>query len=281
MSILAAVFISPALAAAGAGLASVPIIIHLLNRRRFRRVIWAAMEWLLAAQRKNARRIRIEQLLLLLIRCLIMLLIGFALARPILGAMGLGHLFGQTRTVRVVVIDDSYSMNYGKNSAATSFAKAKAAAIQLVDMLDRDDAVSVILAGSPARKLIDDPSYEHKTVKEAIQGLKPSARGTDLGGALKLARTVLDRKDSPPAKQVVLIADRSRSAWQPQATGEAGDQAPAERLGPAIEEITRRATLNMIDVGEEDPSNLAITNLIARHAVAGADHQVYINATVN
>src|ERR1035437_4354450 len=121
--ILAIPFLSPGLAIAGAGLASVPIIIHLLNRRRFRRVIWAAMEWLLAAQRKNARRIRIEQLLLLAIRCLIMILIGLALAQPILKAMNLGVL-GQTRMTRVIILDDSYSMNYGglKTAGQTAIA---------------------------------------------------------------------------------------------------------------------------------------------------------------
>jgi tetratricopeptide (TPR) repeat protein len=47
-----------------AGAAAVPIIIHLLNRKRFRVVPWAAMRFLLAAQKRNIRRMRIEQLLL-------------------------------------------------------------------------------------------------------------------------------------------------------------------------------------------------------------------------
>ncbi len=48
----------------GLAAASVPILIHLLNRRKFREVPWAAMRFLLAAIRKNQRRIRIEQWLL-------------------------------------------------------------------------------------------------------------------------------------------------------------------------------------------------------------------------
>src|SRR3954447_12886156 len=68
-------------AAAVAGSAvSVPIIIHLLNRRRFRVVQWAAMRFLLAAQRKNARRMRLEQLILLACRCLVLLLTVLAMA---------------------------------------------------------------------------------------------------------------------------------------------------------------------------------------------------------
>jgi hypothetical protein len=63
-----------------AGAASIPIIIHLLNRRRFRIVIWAAMKFLLAAQKQNTRRMRLEQLLLLAVRVLLVLLIVGAMA---------------------------------------------------------------------------------------------------------------------------------------------------------------------------------------------------------
>src|SRR5262245_4083643 len=77
---LLAVFQFPlAAGAVAAGAVSVPIIIHLLNRRRFRVMNWAAMRFLLAAQRKNSRRMRLEQLILLLVRCLLVLLIVLAM----------------------------------------------------------------------------------------------------------------------------------------------------------------------------------------------------------
>ena len=68
----------------GLAAASVPIVIHLLNRRKFREVPWAAMRFLLAAIRKNRRRIRIEQWLLLAIRTLMVLLVVTAMAKPFL-----------------------------------------------------------------------------------------------------------------------------------------------------------------------------------------------------
>ena len=61
-----------------------PIVIHLLNKRRFKIVNWAAMDFLFEAEKKNRRRVQIENLLLLLLRCLAMLLIGLLLARPFL-----------------------------------------------------------------------------------------------------------------------------------------------------------------------------------------------------
>src|SRR4051812_4930918 len=75
--------ITPAFFYAGAALIGIPIIIHILNRRRFKVVTWAAMEYLLRAMRKNRRRIQFEQLLLLAVRCLLLALLGLALARPL------------------------------------------------------------------------------------------------------------------------------------------------------------------------------------------------------
>src|SRR5438552_13294782 len=65
---------------AGAAAISVPVIIHLLNRRRYKIVTWAAMRFLLNAQKQNTRRMRIEQLVLLLVRMGLVALIVLAMA---------------------------------------------------------------------------------------------------------------------------------------------------------------------------------------------------------
>src|SRR5580765_5394494 len=104
-------FLTPWFAVAGLLLMALPIIIHFLNRRRFKTVPWAAMEFLLRAMRKNRRRLRFEQWILLATRCLVLLLAGLALARP----MGckqstLASLAGQRTGLHIIVIDNSYSM---------------------------------------------------------------------------------------------------------------------------------------------------------------------------
>jgi len=92
---------------AGVLLVSSPIIIHLINRMRFRRIRWAAMEFLLKAQKRMRRKMILEQLVLLLLRILIILLVGLLIARFI----GF-DLSGQEarQTSHVVVLDDSPSM---------------------------------------------------------------------------------------------------------------------------------------------------------------------------
>jgi hypothetical protein len=102
-------FLNPWYAIAGGALISSPIIIHLINRMRFRRVRWAAMEFLLKSQKRNRRRLIIEQLVLLALRCLLCILAGLLIAR-FLGFSALGF-FQPQNTTHIVVLDDTLSMN--------------------------------------------------------------------------------------------------------------------------------------------------------------------------
>jgi hypothetical protein len=93
----------------GLPLVGLPILIHLINLLRHRRVRWAAMEFLLASQRKYRTRVLLKQLLLLLLRVLAVLGIVLALAQP-RWKSALGRMLGGGRTAHLVLLDDSYSM---------------------------------------------------------------------------------------------------------------------------------------------------------------------------
>jgi len=92
----------------GLPLAAAPLLIHLINLLRYRRVEWAAMEFLLASQRKYRTRVLLRQLLLLALRTAAIAGIVLALAQPRWKA-ALGGLFGGP-TSHLVLLDDSYSM---------------------------------------------------------------------------------------------------------------------------------------------------------------------------
>ncbi len=111
-------FLSPLLIW-GTLLGVIPIIIHLLNRRRFRRVEWAPMRYLKLTIRRNRRRIQIEQLLLLLLRIALPVLLFLLLARPLLNPTGLeSWLGGGGRVSQVILVDDSLSMGYAVGRSA-------------------------------------------------------------------------------------------------------------------------------------------------------------------
>src|SRR3954451_17904177 len=111
-SFLAFGFVTWAFFWAGLAAASIPIIIHILNRRRFKSVTWAAMDFLLRAMKKNRRGLRFEQWVLLATRCLVVFLLGMALARPLACEnRSLAGIGGRTG-LNVFVVDNSYSMAY-------------------------------------------------------------------------------------------------------------------------------------------------------------------------
>ena len=128
--------------------AAVPIVIHLLNRRKFREVPWAAMRFLLAAIRKNRRRIRIEQWLLLAIRTLVVLLVVTAMAKPFLetfGAVIAGPAHPPGDRARRLAVSMGYT-----SGESSRFDQAKAVAAQLVKDSRGGDADQRDPDGRPA-----------------------------------------------------------------------------------------------------------------------------------
>jgi len=111
------IFLNPFTMMIGAALIASPIIIHLINRMRFKRIRWAAMEFLLKAQKRSRRRMIIEQLILLLLRILLVALIALLLSRLIekqdeVPPEALQENKGPPIvTLHVIVLDDSASMS--------------------------------------------------------------------------------------------------------------------------------------------------------------------------
>ena len=93
----------------GIAAVSVPIIIHLLNRRKFRKVNWAAMKFVKLSIDQNQRRMRLEDLILLLLRCALLALLALALARPVM-RQSESSFMGQAGVTSVLVLDNSFSM---------------------------------------------------------------------------------------------------------------------------------------------------------------------------
>jgi hypothetical protein len=235
----------------GLAAASVPILLHLLNRRRHREVTWAAMRFLLAAMRKNRRRIRVEQWLLLAIRTLIILLVVSAMAKPFLESMGV--VFQGQRVHRVIVIDASMSMAYNA-IGTTRFEQAKTIATQLVKDSRGGDAISIILMGEPPRVVIGDPSTNLAAVKKEIDELALTHGSADLTATFKKVDDVLEV--SPISqKEVVFLTDLQAASWRSPSQGGEG----LARILARIE--ARRPHSVVIDLGKPGGENRALTDL--------------------
>ncbi|MGA3170911.1 MAG: BatA domain-containing protein [Chthoniobacteraceae bacterium] len=89
--------------------AALPVIIHLLNRMRFRTVHWAATSFLFAANRASTRHARLRQILLLACRVLALAAMVLAVARPLAGGWA-GWMLSSSPDVVLILMDHSASM---------------------------------------------------------------------------------------------------------------------------------------------------------------------------
>jgi hypothetical protein len=154
-------FTNPGYLAAGGALVSSPIIIHLINRMRFRRVKWAAMEFLLKSQKRNRRRLIIEQLILLMLRCLLVILAALLVLRFIGFSFG---GFSKQSAMHVILLDDSLSMRDhwqegGDTRTAFDVAKKDIVLENIVRRIGQSSTADRVVI-VPLSKLVAEPGYQ-------------------------------------------------------------------------------------------------------------------------
>ncbi|MFG0329385.1 MAG: BatA domain-containing protein [Phycisphaerales bacterium] len=196
-------FVHVGLAVAGFAAVAIPIIIHLFFRRRRRPVEWGAMRFLLEAYRKSRRRVRLEQWLLLALRCLLIALIGAALARPILQdidwrlAQGGRHVY--------LLVDNGLASAAENADGVVALERHRAMAKSILAALGPSDHVALFALGEPVEALIDPPVVDHSSVGRMIEELRPLDSATNIPAALERLRESLEAGSDETGPVVVYL----------------------------------------------------------------------------
>lgn len=272
-------FVHPALAVAGLCAALIPVVIHLINRRRYKRVPWAAMYFLLAANRRSARRVRLEHFLLLAVRTALVALLGLAVARPFVSASPL-IAPAASRVHRIIAIDNSLSMNAQAEKGKTRFDAAAACASRLVSSFPVADAVSIITLAEPASAVLSQASFDRRYVRERLAAIRVTQRPADPTGAIGLAQEMLkDPSTTTSNKVVYFISDFPRRLWRGEGEGAVTPTAAAaRRLADSMTNPSRSLNLIVVEPGASD--NVAVsgltwaTPLLGTHVPVGFTVQV-------
>ena len=191
---------------------AVPLILHLIRRRLYQVVPWGAMHLLAAAVSKRTRSFRLEQLLLVAVRMAILGLLAAAMARPALESLGgaAGALRGQ-RAVAVVV-DASYSLEFGGAKD-----RVRAAAESIAASLDGGDTIAIVAAATTPRVVL--PFTSHGAVHErgefgaALESIQITG-SAQLAEAISEARSLLARADAAN-REIFVISDSQAINWLP------------------------------------------------------------------
>jgi hypothetical protein len=258
------VFLNPFLLA-GLTAIAVPIAIHLLTRTPPRPVKWAAMRFLKVAVERHQRRLRFEDLLLMLLRCLIVALIAIALARPVLRSAGwIGDVVGAPHEA-YLLLDDSMSMAQ-TDGAATRFDLARTASKRIVESLPVGSRVALWRGSNAAISVITEPTGDLGAVRAAIDKLQATDRATDLHAVLsRLVEVVPPERKS----EVFVLTD--------------GQRAGLRKLDSIVELLDAhkdKLGVTFVVVDRPEPANLALTGLRAADGIAIIDRPTRLVATV-
>ena len=261
----------------GLGTVSVPIIIHLLNRRRFKTMDWAAMKFLLESVHKNRRRLRIEELILLALRCLILFLLALALARFTgCAATDVLPVGGKGSRIVVFVLDDSYSMAQ-KLGAGTLFSAAKKDLAGKLEELSETDRVAILRTSrSKAGKAFFSLNFitDKSSLLERLKELEVSDLRTGLAESLTAAVRVFDEVEAGNKRLYVLSDFRSVDLAPPE---------QAHEIRRWFGELRKREVdVVTMDYGRAPASNLTVESLrlLNRFAVSKAPTALRIALTV-
>lgn len=229
-------------------LALVPLVVHLFGRRKAPVVHFSALAFILAANPRKARALRVSEWLLVALRSLAVALCAVALSRPMLPTLGgsttVGLEGGPGPLAVVVVLDDSMS-TFAPMGGEPLFERARARAIALIERLPTGSKVAAVASGYPARMLVRQTTGDRGALLDAVRRLEHHPRRDDAARALQLTEALLGTTDLED-RRVIVLTDLQASGWQnltpPWQAGKSSQRRPValhvDRLDPGTRENT-------------------------------------------
>ena len=201
-------------------LVALPVLIHLINLLRHRRVSWAAMEFLLDSKKKNEKSVRIKQLLLLLLRMIAIAAIVFMLAGPILQDHW-SRLFGGSNVHHVILLDDTGSMA-DQWANTNAFSRAKSVVENIIRRASRESSrQKVTLLRFSDAALGKPPEILRQVAADALVDKLSELSGrlevTALGAGPLEGLELIEKRVKPEADEstiLYLVSDLRAAQWQ-------------------------------------------------------------------
>jgi len=262
-------FLNQALAF-GAAAFLIPLVIHILNRSRFRTVQWGAMHLLESVIKVNHKRFHLEQMILLLIRCAIPVLLAFCLARPVLTGSRL--LEGDAPVSAVVLLDNSYSMDV-VGRTGSRFEDAVDAACTIIGATSRGSEVAVIQTGGRPTPLFDQPVFDPEAVVRRLRQLQAGYGASDMQSALDEALTVLSGM-SNSRRELIVISDFQSADW------DAVGANVADTIHRQVEAMDIKPALTLLQVGESTSGNVSVESLNFPARALGVGQRLSVRANL-
>ncbi|MEK6622057.1 MAG: BatA domain-containing protein, partial [Planctomycetota bacterium] len=251
-------FLNPILLSGILGM-SIPIIIHLINRKKAFSHKFAAIDFILQSNKRISVKFKLRQLILLMLRTALIAFLALAVAKPYLTNFGGGASGKSAPTSNVIILDDSYSMQYaGRNESF--FATARNAARLIINNLTKDDNAAVILCSDYNKKSTrtgaepqarPELDYDKSRLLTLLEQSRPRFVTTDVASAMDAAVEILIAGGETTLKRIFLLTDLTRNGWDTD-----WFKSGNEKLRNHVSRI------HIVDVSEDKAlKNIAITSI--------------------
>lgn len=196
---------------AGLAAVAIPVLIHLFTRQKSRVVPFSTLRFLKELQQHQIRRLKIRQILLLILRTLLILCLVLAFARPTLKSTGASSLEAGAKLTAVLILDNTMSMSR-ESEGRRLLAEAKSRALEVVNMLRQGDEVYILHPTDPPQMPHESARYNLQSVRDLIQQTELSYRKTDYVSALTQAGKIMSNSTNIN-KEVYLIGDLQKAGF--------------------------------------------------------------------
>ncbi|MGW8256550.1 MAG: BatA domain-containing protein [Thermoguttaceae bacterium] len=229
---------------AGSALIAVPIILHLIMRRKPTLLEFPALRFLQIRQEANKRRLRLRHLLLLLLRAAAIAFLAFALARP---SVQLGGTFGpqELPVAAALIFDAAPHMDYRRENQ-NRLQIAKEFGTWLLAQLPHESKIAVL----DTRHVMPTFQIDRPAAQQSIERLEIVANSQSLGSRIAEAVSLLKQCDLP-RKEIYVFSDLSSGSWSSEQAAE---------LRERLKEIPETG-IYVIDVGVLDPIDYGLGEL--------------------
>lgn len=248
----------------------IPIIIHLLSRRRFEVVDWGAMQFLQVSE-TTRRRLFLEELLLLLMRMGLIAVLVLGLALPYTTSQVLARVSGRPSRDVVLVFDGSYSMGES-GTGKSAHELAKEWAHQFVEGLSAGDSVAILQAKQQVVPVLPEPTHDLERVRDRITTLPGPRGGCDWQQALQAAHQIL-AKSTRPQREIILLSDNQRFGWADE-NSLLRWELLSNQLLKQRQLLPRTWVVNLAPERPADPPNWTLEPIRASRAVASTGQQI-------
>ncbi|MFW5829283.1 MAG: BatA domain-containing protein [Planctomycetota bacterium] len=245
--------------------AALPVLIYFLIRHKWKAVEWGAMQIILEILEEQKRRMRLLEIILLVVRTLMLAFLAMALARPLFTDQISATLLGADGDV-LIMIDGSYSMQTGQGTG-TRFDQAKQEALAILEDTPSGFGVSLVLASEQPDPILATYSADHGLAAETIRNLEPTDLAGDAAATIGEAKRLLEASQKG-IKRCFLISDFQLRDW---ASSE-------ESFLASIEELAQNAELTLVPITDGLVENVAVTEVQLAAGAVRTGSQAVITA---